>query len=125
MTLNDKGNGCPHAREKSSRKGAMEMTTVGIDVSKAHLDVALVWSGGKTLYQCFSNHASGHQALSDWLSQQTPLTVSVCLEATGRYGETIAVFLHQPGYPVSVVNPAPVKHFAAALNKRHKTDKSD
>lgn len=103
----------------------METATVGMDVSKAHLDVALVWSEGKAVYARFSNSASGHQALRDWLRQQTPLPVPICLEATGRYGEAIARLLHQQGYPVSVVNPAPVKYFAVALSKRHKTDKSD
>jgi transposase len=103
----------------------METATVGIDVSKAQLDAALIWSEGKVVYRRFSNSASGHQALSEWLHQQTPLPVPICLEATGRYGEAIAVYLHEQGYPVSVVNPAPVKSFAAALRKRHKTDKSD
>jgi transposase len=103
----------------------MGMATVGIDVSKAHLDVALFWPEGKVAPRRFSNNASGHQALGEWLLQQTSLRLPVCLEATGRYGEEVARFLHQQGYPVSVVNPAPVKHFAAALNKRHKTDKSD
>lgn len=103
----------------------MATATVGIDVSKAHLDVALVWSEGKAVYQRFSNSANGHQALRDWLEQQTALPVPVCLEATGRYGEAIALSLHEQAYPVSVVNPAPVKYFAAALRKRHKTDKSD
>jgi transposase len=103
----------------------METATVGIDVSKAQLDVALVWSGGARVDQRFSNSASGHQALRNWLQQQTPLLVPVCLEATGRYGEAITQSLHDQAYPVSVVNPAAVKHFALALRKRHKTDKSD
>jgi transposase len=110
---------------KTERKEPMKRATVGIDVAKAHLDVAVVWSEGKATYQRFSNRASGHQALKEWLHEQTPLPLPVCLEATGRYGEAIALFLHQQGYPVSVVNPAPVKVFAAALSKRHKTDKSD
>ena len=42
----------------------------------------------------------------------------VCLEATGRYGEVVAIYLHARGYAVSVVNPARqdarvIAHFCA------------
>jgi transposase len=36
-----------------------------------------------------------------------------------------AHYLYDQRYPVSMVNPAPVKSFGIALMKRHKTDKSD
>ena len=41
---------------RRERKEAMETATVGIDVSKAQLDVALVWSEGKTIYQIGRAH---------------------------------------------------------------------
>jgi transposase len=101
------------------------MVTVGIDVSKARLDLALVSASGAETHHQVSNDAGGHQQLSQWLQQQGMVAGRVCLEATGRYGEAVAQSLQQQGYAVSVVNPAPVKHFAAALMKRHKTDRSD
>ena len=103
----------------------MQTATVGIDVSKAKLDVVLRWGEGREAHRQVSNDSAGHQALAEWLQQQGVEGVGVCLEATGRYGQALAQHLHQQGYRVSVVNPAPVKHFAAALMKRHKTDKSD
>lgn len=103
----------------------MQSAAGGIDVSKARLDVLLLTADGQQAYQQVSNTTSGHQQLSTWLRQHTSGTVAVCLEATGRYGEAIARHLHQHGYAVSGVNPAAVKHFANAMMKRHKTDKSD
>jgi transposase len=49
----------------------------------------------------------------------------VCLEATGVYSEAIALFLHEAGYRVSVVNPARTKAFADSRLSRQKTDKTD
>jgi transposase len=48
-----------------------------------------------------------------------------CLEATGAYGEALALHLHAGGHTVSVVNPAAVKAFAASRLSRTKTDKVD
>jgi transposase len=47
------------------------------------------------------------------------------LEATGQYGEEVAEFLYQRGYPVSVVNPARIKRYGESKLHRNKTDKAD
>jgi transposase len=47
------------------------------------------------------------------------------LEATGSYWISLAVFLHQAGYAVSVVNPAHAHAFARSLPRRAKTDALD
>lgn len=103
----------------------MQSASMGIDVSKATLDALLLTTDGQQAYQQVSNTPSGHQQLTTWLRQHTSDPVAVCLEATGRYGQAVAQHLHQQGYSVSVVNPAAVKHFAQAMMKRHKTDRSD
>jgi transposase len=98
---------------------------VGIDVSKATLEVCLLREEGCEAYQQVANTPAGHEVLHNWLQAQSSQTVPICLEATGIYGDALAHYLHQQHYPISVVNPAPVKAFASALMKRHKTDKSD
>jgi transposase len=103
----------------------MSWQTIGIDVSKAKLDVCLLGETGETAYQQVANTAAGYELLQTWLQQHSPQPLPVCLEATGIYSQPPAQYLYQHHYPVSVVNPAPVKAFAAALMKRHKTDKSD
>jgi transposase len=103
----------------------MQSGSIGIDVAKAHLDAVLLRQDGSEGYQRVSNSETGYQALGEWLQQEQGEDLPVCLEATGRYGDGIATYLHEHRYRVSIVNPASVKHFAAALMKRHKTDKSD
>ncbi len=103
----------------------MNWRIVGIDVSKAKLDVCLLGEANEVLYQQVANTPAGHEQLHTWLQQHSPQPLPVCLEATGIYSQPPAQYFHQHHYPVSLVNPAPVKAFAAALMKRHKTDKSD
>ncbi|MCB8974107.1 MAG: transposase [Ardenticatenaceae bacterium] len=79
--------------------------SLGIDVAKDKLDVAL-YQADKYKLACFSNDKDGWRRLTRWLKKQKAKGVHVCLEATGRYGEGVAWYLHQHGYPVSVVNPA-------------------
>jgi transposase len=38
--------------------------------------------------------------------------VQAYLEATGNYGEELAIYLHEAGHSVSMVNPARIKGFA-------------
>jgi len=99
-------------------------SVVGIDVSKDSLDVVFV-NDGRHLHKIFSNHATGHNHLHNWLVAQRSGTVRVCLEATGQYGEGVTEYLYQRGYPVSVVNPARIKHYGESKLHRNKTDKAD
>ena len=99
-------------------------SVLGMDVSKDSLDVVLV-SPGRQPHKIFANTAVGHHHLHDWLVAQQPGSVHVCLEATGQYGEGVAEYLHQQGYPVSVVNPARIKHYGESKLHRNKTDKAD
>jgi transposase len=97
---------------------------VGIDIGKASYHVAVV--EGESVQQGeFANRASGHKKLLKWLKQSPEQPVSVCLEATGRYWESVAYFLHEAGLKVHVVNPAQVKAFRDSKLQRNKNDKVD
>jgi transposase len=101
------------------------MTSVlGIDVSKGSLDVVF-WSGDRQQHKVFSNDKSGHQHLHNWLVAKRSERVQVCLEATGQYGDEVAEYLYQRGYPVSVVNPARIKRYGESKLHRNKNDKAD
>lgn len=97
---------------------------VGIDVSKAKLDVVLL-IGDEPERLMVANDAVGHDELCEWLAERTTGPVHACLEATGRYGEAIAETLYAAGYQVSVENPAKIKAFANTLLRRTKTDAAD
>jgi len=102
----------------------MEQKVLGIDVAKETLDIALS-DGVHMNHGQFSNNQKGHEQLTLWLRKQTNSNVHVCLEATGQYGDGVAEYLFTQGFPVSVVNPARIKHYANSKLRRNKTDKAD
>ena len=103
----------------------MEVFPLGIDISKSKFDVALLRDEGKLRHKVFPNSPAGFQQLSAWLSKHSALPIHACMEATGTYGEALAVYLHEAGHLVSVVNPAIIKAFASTEMSRTKTDKAD
>jgi transposase len=101
---------------------------LGIDVSKAKLDVALLLTNDKFKSKVFANNASGFEALMQWLQLHVPeacTSLHLCMEATGSYHEALACFLSDQSLVVSVVNPLLVKRFAEANRLRNKTDGGD
>lgn len=102
----------------------MEQRVLGIDVAKETLDVALS-DGVRLNNDQFLNTQKGHEELERWLAKQTDSRVHVCLEATGQYGDGVAEYLFTHGFPVSVVNPARIKHYGNSKLRRNKTDKAD
>jgi hypothetical protein len=95
---------------------------LGIDIAKQKFDVALNWNSRRRA-KVFRNDAEGWQALLRWLKDLGVDLVHACLEATGRYGDGLALHLHDAGHRVSIVNPAQIKHCAKL--GRNKTDRAD
>ncbi|WP_338878794.1 IS110 family transposase [Achromobacter veterisilvae] len=104
------------------------MFFLGIDVSKAKLDCALLGSeGDKRKTKVVPNSVAGIQTLLQWCAKQgaQPQQLHAVLEPTGQYHEQAATALHDASVSVSVVNPAQVRDFAGALAVRSKTDGID
>jgi transposase len=94
---------------------------VGIDVAKAHIDVAVL--GALIAPARFDNDCEGHTALVALLQ---PLAVQlVVMEATGGYEAAVACALQAAGLAVAVVNPRQARDFAKALGRLAKTDRID
>ena len=102
----------------------MSVSVLGIDIAKQKFDVALLMDG-KTKHKTCKNSAEGFETLTLWLEKQGIRKVHACLEATGNYGEDLAIYLHEAGHIVSMVNPARIKGFAQSELLRTKTDKMD
>lgn len=98
---------------------------LGIDISQAKFHVALLKAQRQPKIKVFVNQAEGFEQLSEWLIRQGVAQVHACLEATNVYGNALAIYLHQQGHQVSVVNPAQVKGFAQCQLSRTKTDRAD
>jgi transposase len=103
----------------------MTQPMLGIDIAKLKFNVCLIQLTGKLKHKVFTNNAAGFTQLSEWLSKQGVQRVHACMEATGTYGEALALCLHEAGHTVSVVNPAAIKAFAGSRLSRTKTDKVD
>ena len=94
-------------------------TFVGIDVSKAKLDVAV----GDAPVFTVANTPEGHAELAARLAPMRPRRV--VLEATGGLEAAVAAALCHAGLPVLVVNPRQVRDFAKAMGHLAKTDAID
>jgi transposase len=93
---------------------------VGIDVSKAHLDVHVRPSGESSRV---SHDDAGFVTLIARVRPFTPTVV--VLEATGGYEVTVAAALAGARLPVAVINPRQIRDFARATGQLAKTDTLD
>ncbi len=103
------------------------MDIVGIDISKAKFDAALL-VGERARHGTFSNTEAGFEQFVAWLARHRPdpaVPLHACMEATGNWGLDLAAFLHGRGVLVSVVNPARIKAYGASELARNKTDRLD
>lgn len=93
---------------------------IGIDVSKARLDVAVHESG-----QCFScdNTEAAVEGLVKQMKDIDPELI--VMEATGGYERLCAAMLAAAGLALSVVNPRQVRDFARSTGILAKTDRLD
>lgn len=100
-------------------------SALGVEIAKASFDVCLIKPNGKAKHKVFVNTRHGFEQLLHWLSSHEITDLHACLEATGTYGEPLALFLFEAGFVTSLVNPAAVRAFADAGLSRTKTDKVD
>ena len=97
----------------------MPDSTVGVDISKTHLDVYVVPAGQAAR---FPNDAAGFKALIAWV--EWPVR-SVTYEPTGRWHRAFEEALLDAGWPLVRVNPLHARRVAQAIGQRAKTDAVD
>jgi transposase len=93
---------------------------IGIDVSKARLDVAFRPQAQACRY---ANDPEGIAALVERLRGLAPALV--VLEATGGYEFPLAAALAAAGLPACVINPRQARDFAKATGRLAKNDRID
>ena len=93
---------------------------IGIDVSKATLDIASLPDGESW---SVTNDDPGFAELAPRLLALTPTLV--VLEATGGFESPAVAALAKAGLPILVVNPRQVRDFAQAMGRLAKTDALD
>jgi len=97
----------------------MSKPTIGVDISKDHLD-ACRWPSGESLR--VTNDATGHRKLLRWIGAEV---ARVAFEATGAYHAVLERALHRADVPCTKLNPARVRRFAQAIGTHAKTDRVD
>jgi len=93
---------------------------IGVDVSKAVLDVVVHGSTGQ---MSFANDARGRRKLVATLLPLKPR--QVVIESTGRYDLAATDAMHDAGLPVVRINPRQGRDFARATGQLAKTDRLD
>ena len=100
--------------------------SVGMDVSKAKLDVALLRDDHTVVTQTVPNTPAGLEELVQLLKQNgTAGTVPCVLESTGDYHLLGAVMLNQAGYHVNLINPLITKQYQQSSIRQAKSDRVD
>lgn len=104
----------------ASAENASLAFSVGVDVSKDHLDAAL-HPGGE--FRQFANTSPGIAALLKWLGKRE--IVRIVFEATGPYHREFERRLVQADRPFVKANPLRARRFAQACGRLAKTDRLD
>lgn len=98
----------------------MDASSVGIDVSKADLDVYVVPSKGR--FRVPNDETGAKELIARLIDFKDAVVV---LEATGGFESYVAAALATAGFNVVIVNPRQVRDFARALGRLAKTDRID
>lgn len=98
----------------------MDYTTIGIDVSKATLDICFLPTGENL--QIY-NDINGFKQLKKYIG--TSKVGKILMESTGSYHRSLQKFLTLIGFNVFVINPKQIRDFARACGIFAKTDKID
>lgn len=98
----------------------MNNDTIGVDVSKDHLDAHRLTDGTS---RRFANDKAGHKAFLRWRAE-TPAE-RVVFEPTGPYHRGFERALAGVRVPFVKVNPRQARRFAEATGKLAKTDRLD
>jgi transposase len=107
--------GRPTAIPNLARTGGLDpmdsdSVFVGIDISKATLDVD---SYPVNEARRFLNDDASRENLCEWLKARKPTLI--VMEATGGLEMPVAALLAAAGLPVAVVNPRQARDFARAI----------
>lgn len=103
----------------------------GIDVAQDELVVQLGrmyddWTPELYASKTFPNTPKGFESIVSWGNKlaETEVTVRYVMEATGVYHESLAYYLDENGYEVSIVLPNKISNYVRTLEKKTVTDQT-
>lgn len=98
----------------------MTNDTIGVDISKDHLDAHRMSDGAS---RRFDNDKTGHSAFTSWLGGRPG--ARIVYEPTGPYHRAFERRLAEARFALVKVNPRQARRFAEATGKLAKTDRLD
>ena len=102
-----------------------KVLAVGIDVSKASLDVCVLFSK-EELHKVYKNNAKGIVKIIKYLNNVGHTNkFRIVMESTGRYHLLAALMLYENSFDVRVINPLIAKRYYSSFVRKVKTDKAD
>jgi transposase len=77
-------------------------------------------------HKTFPNTSRGFVTFVEWVKKLSvpDLSIRYIMEATGVYHESLAYYLDEQGYEVTIVLPSKISHYARTLNVKTVTDKT-
>lgn len=107
--------------------------SVGLDVSGKKIDgcMSVIDTNQKVIVKSsivFSNDLKGFKVLENWILKhykEKSIPLVVCMEATGIYYESCALYLFEKKFIVSVVLPNKAKQYFQAIGLKSKNDTID
>lgn len=107
--------------------------SLGLDISSKSINgfLSAIDNGQKVTVKTthtFVNSKAGFKSMDTWIrknwkDQSIPLVI--CMEATGNYHESCALYLFEKGYSVSVVLSNKAKNYLRSLGNKSKNDSID
>ncbi len=91
----------------------MNKVSIGIDIAKLSYE-AHIQCDGQSFSRSFKNSPENYPKLVAWIKERSEERIHVCMEASNRYWEKLAKFLHEKGILVSVVNPTCIHNYTKA-----------
>jgi len=116
-----------------SKSSIMLKYSVGLDISSKKNDCCFssIDMGQKVTVQStvmVPNDPKGFNLLLGWIEKnhrQKEIPLVICMEATGVYYESCALYPFEKGYRISVVLPNKAKKYLQALGLKSKNDSID
>jgi transposase len=107
--------------------------SVGLDVSGKKIDgcMSVIDTNQKVIVKSsivFSNDLKGFKVLENWILKhykEKSIPLVVCMEATGIYYESCALYLFEKKFNVSVILPNKAKQYFQAIGLKSKNDTID
>jgi len=97
---------------------------VGLDIAAE--TIACYWESPQAQHLDIPQTQRGYQTLAKKLLKTADAaSCLIAMEATGNYWLAVALYLHEQGFAVAVLNPSHLHYFARSQGRRAKTDRLD